>query len=331
MSMALLEVQNLKTHFHTQDGLVRAVDGVSLNVEAGKTVGIVGESGSGKSVTNMTILGLVPTPPGIIDADAILFEGQDLRSLSKEQLRKLRGNRIAMVFQDPMTSLNPFLTIEDQLTEPLLIHKGQNMDQARQRVLQLLKEVGIPDPQSRLKDYPHQFSGGMRQRVMMAMALVCEPSLLICDEPTTALDVTIQAQILELLKRIQKEHGTTIIFITHDLGVAAGFCDEIYVMYAGRIVEHAQTDELFKTPLHPYTASLLKSVPRLDQEASEAFVTIQGSPPDLTALPAGCSFQPRCDHAISRCETERPTLEEREGNHSRQCSCFVDLRGEVKS
>ena len=323
--MSLLEVENLKTYFSTPDGLVKAVDGVDLRIEPGSTAGLVGESGSGKSVLNLTVLGLVPTPPAIISADAIRFEGEDLINARAERLRQLRGNRIAMVFQDPMTSLNPFLTIGDQLAEPLQFHKGQSATKARQRVIELLREVGISDPEKRLRAYPHEFSGGMRQRAMMAMALACEPALLIADEPTTALDVTIQAQLMEFLQRIREKHGTAILLITHDLGVAAGFCDEIHVMYAGKIVESAPTLEIFRQPSHPYTRALLRSVPRLDDDEKEAFVSIRGTPPDMTNLPQGCAFEPRCDHAIERCETECPALEAVAGKSEHHKACFVDL------
>ncbi|MGL5094855.1 MAG: ABC transporter ATP-binding protein, partial [Planctomycetia bacterium] len=261
--MALLDVRNLSTSFPTPDGLVRAVDGVDVKVEAGRAVGIVGESGSGKSVLSMTILGLIASPPAVVSADAVEFEGVDLRTLSPAELRQRRGNRMAMIFQDPMTSLNPFLTIGDQISEPLIVHGKASSSQAWKRAVELLAEVGIADPARRARDYPHQFSGGMRQRAMVAMALACNPALLIADEPTTALDVTIQAQILELMQRVRRDHGASVVLITHDLGVAAGFCDEIYVMYAGRIVEKAPTARLFAAPAHPYTKALLASVPRL--------------------------------------------------------------------
>ncbi len=322
----LLDVRNLKTYFHTPDGLVKAVDGIDLQIQEGAAVGIVGESGSGKSVTNLTLLGLIPVPPGIVSADKIEFAGEDLLRVSPERLRQIRGNRIAMIFQDPMTSLNPFLTIGDQLSEPLLLHKRVSRREARDRVIKILREVGISQPERRLSDYPHHFSGGMRQRAMIAMALVCEPALLIADEPTTALDVTIQAQILELMQKIREDHGTTIILITHDLGVAAGFCDEIHVMYAGRIVEHAPTRDIFASPRHPYTKALLRSVPRIDEQSKEDFVSIRGVPPDLTQLPPGCAFAPRCDYVQDRCLVEVPPLEQIEGGvtpHTK--SCFYDI------
>ena len=323
--MALLTIENLKTHFPTPDGLVRAVDGVSLAIEPGSAVGIVGESGSGKTVLNLSVMGLVPSPPAIIEASAVRFEDDDLRAASPERLRQIRGNRMAMIFQDPMTSLNPFLTIGDQLSEPLLVHKGASKTAARARVVQLLGEVGIPEPERALDVYPHHFSGGMRQRAMIAMALSCEPTLLIADEPTTALDVTIQAQILELMQRIRREHGTAIIFITHDLGVAAGFCEEIFVMYAGKIVEHAPTGMLFQSPAHPYTRALLESVPRLDVDTKDSLTFIEGAPPDLTRLPPGCSFAPRCGFIVDRCRSERPPLEQHANGRSK--ACFVDIEG----
>ena len=304
----LLDVKNLQTHFPTPTGLVRAVNGVDLQVREGAAVGIVGESGSGKSVLSMTMMGLVPSPPALISADQILFEGKDLRNASAREMRHIRGNRLAMIFQDPMTSLNPFLTIGDQIAEPLIIHKGQSGSSAKSKVIELLASVGIPDPVARLRAYPHEFSGGMRQRAMVAMAIACQPALLIADEPTTALDVTIQAQILELMQSIRKSAGTAVILITHDMGVAAGFCDEIYVMYAGRVVEHGPTDRLFAAPAHPYTKALLSSVPRLDDPPGGRFRTIPGQPPDLTNLPAGCAFAPRCPYVIDQCKSTVPLL-----------------------
>ena len=323
--MPLLTIENLKTHFPTPDGLVRAVDGVSLAIEPGSAVGIVGESGSGKTVLNLSVMGLVPSPPAIIEAGAVRFEDEDLRAASPERLRKIRGNRMAMIFQDPMTSLNPFLTIGDQLSEPLLVHKGASLAAARARVVELLGEVGIPEPERALDVYPHHFSGGMRQRAMIAMALTCEPTLLIADEPTTALDVTIQAQILELMQDIRRKHGTAIVFITHDLGIAAGFCEEVFVMYAGKIVEHAPTGALFENPAHPYTRALLESVPRLDVDTKEKLNFIEGAPPDLTRLPRGCSFAPRCGFVLDRCRSERPPLEQSANGRSK--ACFVDIKG----
>jgi oligopeptide transport system ATP-binding protein len=322
----LLDVRRLRTFFPTPVGLVRAVDGVDFQVQAASNVGVVGESGSGKSVLSLTILGLVPSPPAIVSADRIEFEGLDLKRIPPARLRTLRGNRIAMIFQDPMTSLNPFLTIGDQLSEPLIIHKGQRRAEARARVVDLLEEVGVSDARSRLDAYPHEFSGGMRQRAMIAMAIACNPALLIADEPTTALDVTIQAQILELLQRVRREHNMAVVLITHDMGVAAGFCDEIYVMYAGRVVERAPTEELFADPRHPYTQALLESVPRLDDASGGRFQPIPGQPPDLAALPPGCSFAPRCRYVVERCRVEDPELAAVEGAaDGRARACFVDV------
>ncbi len=322
--MPLVEIRDLYTRFHTPDGVVRAVDGVSLAIERGSAVGIVGESGSGKTVLNLALMGLIPCPPGEVTAAAMRFDGVELQQLSADAMRRLRGNRISMIFQDPMTSLNPFLTIGDQVSEPLVIHRGKSPREARARAIELLAEVGIPDPGRACDTYPHHFSGGMRQRAMVAMALACEPALLIADEPTTALDVTIQAQILELMQSIRRDHGTTIILITHDLGVAAGFCDEILVMYAGRIVEQGPTATLFERPMHPYTRALLRSVPRLDDDSRGKLPSIRGTPPDLTRLPRGCSFAPRCDFVEDRCRADDPALEPIEGNAARRRACFVE-------
>lgn len=325
----LLEVRGLRTYFPTPQGLVRAVDGVDMQVRPGASVGIVGESGSGKSVYSLTLMGLMPAPPALIRADRLQFEGRELLGLKGDALRELRGNRIAMIFQDPMTSLNPFLTIGDQIAEPIRVHRGASAAAAGERVLELLAEVGIPDPQRAARAYPHEFSGGMRQRAMVAMALACNPALLIADEPTTALDVTIQAQILELMQAIRRRHGTAIILITHDLGVAAGFCEEIHVMYAGKVVEHARTRDLFAAPAHPYTRALLASVPKPSDPTRGAFTAIQGAPPDLTRLPPGCSFAPRCQHVIERCRREVPALlpgpASGAGSAPRAKACFVDL------
>src|SRR6476469_9122301 len=290
----LLEVKNLKTQFFTQDGVVKAVDDVSFYLDEEETLGIVGESGSGKSVTALSLMGLIPQPPGKISAGEVNFRGQNLLDLDEEEMRHIRGKEIAMIFQDPMTSLNPVLTINRQIGEALQLHLKMNKDQARKRTIELLKLVGIPSAATRLDDYPHQFSGGMRQRVMIAMALSCNPKLLIADEPTTALDVTIQAQILDLIKRLKSEFNTAVIFITHDLGVVAGLCDRVIVMYAGRIAEHAPTMQLYKDPRHPYTLGLLKSVPRLDEVRKERLEPIPGMPPDMVNPIPGCPFYPRC-------------------------------------
>jgi oligopeptide transport system ATP-binding protein len=305
----LLEVKNLKTYFQSKDGLVKAVDDVSFTITRGETLGVVGESGSGKSVTALSILRLVQSP-GKIAGGEILFEGRDLLKLSDKEMRKVRGKEIAMIFQDPMTSLNPVLTIGRQLSEPLVTHLGLTTEQARKESIELLKMVGIPNAADRLKSYPHHFSGGMRQRVMIAMSLACRPKLIIADEPTTALDVTIQAQILELLQKLQKETGTAVMLITHALGVVAGMADRIHVMYAGHIAETATNEELFANPRHPYTMGLLKSIPRLDQTRKEMLHPIQGSPPDLLDLPPGCPFVTRCDYALAQCPSLMPLLRE---------------------
>lgn len=319
--MALLEVHNLKTYFETHDGVVKAVDDVSFKVEAGQTLGIVGESGSGKSVLNLSLLQLIPNPPGRVVGGTATFDGQNLFALSRSEMRNIRGNKIAMIFQDPMTSLNPFLTIERQLTEVLEIHQGLDRRQARKHAVEMLDLVGIPDPAKRICCYPHQFSGGMRQRVMIAMALLCKPQLLIADEPTTALDVTIQAQILELLKKLQDEFGMAMILITHNLGVVAGVTDRVAVMYAGRIVEEAATEQLFSKPIHPYTRALLKSVPRLDEKKSERLVSIKDQPPDLANLPDGCHFYPRCDLVQQRCREEDQSL--KACGQNQRAACWV--------
>lgn len=304
----LLEVKNLRTYFFTQDGVVKAVDGISYDLQEGETVGLVGESGSGKSVSALSILRLIASPPGRIVGGEVWFEGEDLLKLDEEEMRHIRGNRIAMVFQEPMTSLNPVLTIGRQITEALELHKKMDRKTARARAIELLRMVGIPDAERRIDDYPHQFSGGMRQRVMIAMALSCDPKLLIADEPTTALDVTIQAQILELIKHLTKQFGTAVILITHNLGVVARYADRVNIMYAGRIVERGTAKDIYKNPKHPYTVGLLKSVPRLDEPRKERLNPIEGMPPDLINLPPGCPFQPRCPYAIQRCTQEYPPL-----------------------
>jgi len=304
--MALLDVRDLRTHFRTDDGIVRAVDGVSFSVEKGKTLGIVGESGCGKSVTCLTIMGLNARRNTITSGEA-LFKGEDLLGMSRSRLREIRGNDIAMIFQDPMTSLNPVHSIGKQLLEAVLLHQDVTKKQARARALELLKAVGIPRAERRIDDYPHQFSGGMRQRVMIAMALVNNPDLLIADEPTTALDVTTQAQILSLMNTLQDEFGSAIIMITHDLGVVAETADEVVVMYAAEIVEQGSVDQLFHRPQHPYTWGLLGSLPRLDADV-ERLVQIPGQPPSLLNPPQGCRFNPRCPYVMSICRTERPPL-----------------------
>ena len=304
----LLEVRDLRTQFFTQDGVVKAVDGVSFHLMPGETLGLVGESGCGKSITALSIMRLIPSPPGKIVSGEIIFEGEDILRMNDDEMRSIRGRKIAMIFQDPMTSLNPVLTINRQISEALELHLGMSKQQARQRAIELLKMVGIPNAEQRVDQYPHQFSGGMRQRVMIAMALSCNPSLLIADEPTTALDVTIQAQILDLIRTLQHEHNTALILITHDLGVVAGMTDRINVMYAGHIVETAPTEELFENPRHPYTVGLLNSIPRLDAPRKERLNPIRGLPPDLIDLPDMCPFVPRCDFAREKCSEKNPPL-----------------------
>ena len=304
----LLSVRDLIVRFRTHDGTVYAVNGVSFDLEEGETLGLVGESGSGKSVTNLAVMRLLPQPAGHIENGQVLFNAEDLTKLPEASMRELRGRDIAMIFQDPMTSLNPVLTIEEQMVETIQAHRRVSSADARARAIELLGTVGIAEPAGRLRNYPHQFSGGMRQRVMIAMALALEPQLLIADEPTTALDVTIQAQVLELLQRLTKERGTAVILITHDLGVVAGMTGRINVMYAGFIVEAATTVELFAKPRHPYTVGLLHSIPRVDAGPEEALIPIEGVPPDLRVEPAGCPFAPRCAWRLDRCWTENPSL-----------------------
>src|SRR6516164_7000280 len=298
--MALLEIENLRTYFYTRAGVVHAVDGVSFSLLAGDTLGIVGESGSGKSVICYSILGLIPRPPGKIVSGVARFAGIDLLSCPNRQLCAIRGKRISMIFQDPMTSLNPYMRISDQLVEPLLVHERINRSQAFKKAVESLEEVGISDASRRINLYPHQFSGGMRQRVMIAMALIGHPEILIADEPTTALDVTVQAQILELIKQRQRHLGLAVIFITHDLGVVASFCKRVNVMYAGRIMESGYTEEIFARPMHPYNASLQHSIPALHQKGQPLF-TIPGTPPDLTLQIKACPFAPRCSYVVERC------------------------------
>jgi len=298
--VALLEVDDLRTSFHTRNGVVRAVDGVSFCIDRGETLGIVGESGSGKSVTCLSLLGLVPQPPGRIEGAGAVLEGIDLLRCPQEVLRGIRGRRVAMIFQDPMTSLNPYMTIEEQLMEPLLIHEKIGRAAAARMALQALQEVGVPEAEQRIRSYPHQFSGGMRQRVMIAMALIGKPDLLIADEPTTALDVTVQAQILDLIAQQQRQRGVAVIFISHDLSVVAGFCDRVMVMYAGRVVETAHTRAIFREPKHPYTRALQRSRPAMQAKGAELYV-IPGLPPDLSRPVPGCAFAPRCEFAVADC------------------------------
>lgn len=315
----ILTVNDLKTYFQTEDGVVKAVDGITFTLEKGETLGIVGESGSGKSVTNLSIMRLIPEPPGKIVGGDIIFDGTDVLALSIEEVRKIRGKRIAMIFQDPMTSLNPFLKISTQLMEVTQLHLGHSKEQAYDHAIKMLETVGIPDAKNRVDGYPHEFSGGMRQRVMIAMALSCQPELLIADEPTTALDVTIQAQILELIKNLKHEFGTSVILITHDLGVVAGMTDKIIVMYAGKVFETAPTGELFSTPANPYTKGLLKSVPDPAHEEGTALYQIPGLPPDVAHLPPGCPFQERCERAEEICFRDYPPFVQINENHFSLC------------
>jgi oligopeptide transport system ATP-binding protein len=325
----VLEVNDLKTRFNTQEGTVFAVNGVSFHVDEGETLGIVGESGCGKSVSVLSVMRLIPQPPGKVNASSVYFGGQDVMELSEEEMRHIRGSQIAMIFQDPMTSLNPVLTIGYQIMEPLRVHLGMNEDEARDRAAELLSLVGIPEAASRLDDYPHQFSGGMRQRAMIAMSLACNPALLIADEPTTALDVTIQAQIVDLVKRLRDRFGMSLIWITHDLGVVAGLADRVLVMYAGFIVEEAPIQQVYGDPRMPYTFQLLKSLPRMDGSPGEKLMSIDGMPPELFQEPVGCPFAPRCIFVKDKCWKENPPLEEVEPGH--RIACWVDIRtGELR-
>ena len=316
----LLRVEGLRTVFVSGKQVVRAVDGISFSINEGETLGIVGESGSGKSVTVMSLLQLIAWPPGKVIDGQVWFQGQDLLKLSRDGIRKVRGKEIAMIFQDPMTSLNPVLTIGQHLTEPLQLHMDMDRAAARKRAVELMEMVGIPDAASRMNDYPHQYSGGMRQRVMIAMGLACDPKILIADEPTTALDVTVQAQIIDLVKRLRDEIGMSIIWITHDLGIVAGLVDRILVMYAGNIVETADVDELYASPNHPYTKGLLNAIPRLDTAGRQQLMPIPGRPPDLANPPKGCPFAPRCDCPSDRCLMEKGPLTEIGPGHYSACS-----------
>jgi oligopeptide transport system ATP-binding protein len=324
--VALLEVDDLRTSFHTRNGVVRAVDGVSFRIDRGETLGIVGESGSGKSVACLSLLGLVPQPPGRIEGAGAVLEGIDLLRCPPAVLRGIRGRRVAMIFQDPMTSLNPYMTIEEQLMEPLLIHEKIGRAAAARMALQALQEVGVPEAEQRIRSYPHQFSGGMRQRVMIAMALIGKPDLLIADEPTTALDVTVQAQILDLIAQQQRQRGVAVIFISHDLSVVAGFCDRVMVMYAGRVVETADTRTIFRAPKHPYTRALQRSRPAMQAKGAELCV-IPGLPPDLSRPVPGCAFAPRCEFAVADCgRTEMRLQDVGAGQAS---ACLRVQRGEL--
>ena len=315
----LLEIKNLTTRFYTQDGVVQAVNGISYTLEEGETLGIVGESGCGKSVSMLSVMRLIPDPPGKIEEGEVIFYGRDLLQLSDEEMRRARGAEIAMIFQDPMTSLNPVLTVGKQIMEALKLHQGMSNQEARERADELLTMVGIPNANERLDDYPHQFSGGMRQRAMIAMGLSCNPLLLIADEPTTALDVTIQAQIIDLVKRLQERLGTAVIWITHDLGVVARLAKRVIVMYAGYIIEDAAVKDLYGSPRHPYTIGLLGSLPRLDSAPGAKLSSISGQPPDLVALPQGCPFASRCEYITEKCKLENPSLETVSHQHRVAC------------
>lgn len=315
----LLQVKNLRTYFYTLEGLVKAVDGVSYDVQRGETVALVGESGCGKSVSALSVTGLIPYPPGRIEDGEIFFDGRDLLKLSREEMRRVRGPGISMIFQEPMTSLNPVFTVERQLTEAMELHLGLSKNEAVERALELLAQVGISDPKGRLRQYPHQFSGGMRQRLMIAMALSCYPKLIIADEPTTSVDVTIQAQILELMKELTEGTQVALILITHNLGIVARFADRVNVMYAGRIIERGTSLQIFHDPSHPYTVGLLHSVPRLDQPRKEKLDPIEGQPPDLADLPSGCPFKERCKFANDKCSAEFPGFVTVDDGHESAC------------
>jgi oligopeptide transport system ATP-binding protein len=315
----VLDVCDLRTYFKLDDSIVKAVDGVSFSIRRGETLGIVGESGSGKSVACLSALGLVPRPPAFHPSGQVLYRGRNLLGLPERALQGLRGNRLAMIFQDPMTSLNPYLRVSRQLTEVLEVHKSASATEARRAAIAMLERVGIPDAGRRIDNYPHQFSGGMRQRVMIAMALLCEPEVLFADEPTTALDVTIQAQILELIAELKDTFGTAVVLITHDLGVVAGTTDRVAVMYAGRIIEEGPTSEVFASPTHPYTLGLLESLPRIDAGPEGALAAIPGLPPDLAHLPSGCPFHPRCSRVLDRCREEYPPRIVLSPTHSAAC------------
>jgi oligopeptide transport system ATP-binding protein len=325
----LLDVRDLVTKFYTQDGIVNAVNGVSFTLGEGETLGIVGESGCGKSVSMLSVMRLIAQPPGRITNGKVLFQDRDLLTLSEDQMRGVRGNKIAMVFQDPMTSLNPVLTIGQQIMEALQLHLGMDNTQARKRAAELLEMVNIPKAADRLDDYPHQFSGGMRQRVMIAMGLSCNPQLLIADEPTTALDVTIQAQIVDIVKQLKRELGMAIIWITHDLGVIAGLVDRVQVMYAGFIVERAEVHEFYANPLHPYSHGLIGSLPRLDARSRDKLTPIDGLPPDLVDLPKGCPFYARCRYHIPKCIEENPPLSQTK-IPGHEVACWIDIHEQGK-
>lgn len=320
----VLDVRDLRTYFYTQEGEVKAVDGLSYHVNKGESVGLVGESACGKSVSALSILRLIPYPPGIIVGGEIVFQGRDLLKVSEEDMRHIRGNDVAMIFQEPTTSLNPVLTVKRQISEALELHRGMDKEASLEETIRLLRLVGIPDAERRATDYPFQFSGGMQQRIMIAMALSCDPALLIADEPTTSVDVTVQAQLLEIIADLRARLGTAVIIITHNLGVVARYVDRVNVMYAGRLVESGPTDEIYGDPKHPYTVGLLASVPRLDSDRKKSLRVIQGLPPNLARLPGGCSFHPRCEYAMPQCKEEMPELEQVGENHIR--ACFLDVK-----
>ena len=322
----LLEVDNLKMYFHTQDGVVKAVDGVNYTLDRGETLGIVGESGSGKSVTQLTIMGLIDMPPGRIEGGDVRYRGKSLLKMSEAEMQHIRGNDIAMIFQDPMTSLNPVYTIGRQLSEGMRLHLGYSKEKALKRSIELLTMVGIPNAEQRVKDYPHEFSGGMRQRVMIAMALACDPDILIADEPTTALDVTIQAQIIELMQEMQRKNGNAIIMITHDLGVVADVADKIMVMYAGAPVEFGTADEIFYGSMHPYTWGLIRSIPKPIKDEKQPLTPIKGNPPSLVNAPKGCPFSPRCPYARDICRDKKPDPYYTETGHYTKCHFAADRK-----
>jgi oligopeptide transport system ATP-binding protein len=322
----ILQVKNLRTYFHTDEGVVKAVDDVSFSLRKGETLGIVGESGSGKSVTNLSIINMIPSPPGRIAGGEVLFMGRDLLQMPLKEIRSIRGNKISMVFQDPMTSLNPFLRISTQMEETLVLHQGLDKKAAKDKAIEMLKLAGIPAPEKRIDQYPHQFSGGMRQRVMIAMSLSCNPEILIADEPTSALDVTIQAQILELMKEMTARLGTAVILITHSLGVVAGMCDTLCVMYAGRIVERGPTAAIFEDPKHPYTQGLIRSVPRLDKAQAGRLFSIRGQPPNVIDLPDCCPFYPRCDRAMDLCRRKYPAVTDFPDGRSASCWLYKEAK-----
>lgn len=325
----ILEVKNLSTHFFTEEGIIKAVDNITFSLSRGETLGIAGESGSGKTVTSLSILRLIPWPPGKIVSGKIIFEDNDLLKISDRQIRSIRGNRISMIFQDPMTSLNPAFSIGNQIIETLMLHQKLNKIEAREKAIKLLEDVGIPNPKQRIDQFPHEYSGGMRQRAMIAMALACNPDILIADEPTTALDVTIQAQILKLMNKIKSEMDSSIIIITHDLGVIAEMADNVMIMYAGKVIEYADVEGIFYNSMHPYTWGLLESIPQIDEE-KEKLIPIKGNPPSLLSLSRGCSFSPRCKYAKEVCFEIKPELKIIEGNHSSACHLANDEIQKIK-